>query len=453
MTFSVDPRGRGRRLAAALLFGGLVTTGSMNVVAAAEPQATLSFDQALVAAQQRSRQLPAQAAAAQAAREMARAAAQRPDPTLTFGVSNLPVNGPDALSLTRDFMTMRSVGVMQEFTRSAKLGARAAKFEREADSADAAGSLALAELRRDTALAWLERHFQQRQRELLRSLRSEAALQVDASDAAFRGGRSALTDGFMARSALALIDDRLLQSEQQIKVATTRLARWVGALAELPMGELPGDEAGKQPRWAVLNIDPAALETALDTALDHHPGLALAAGAQAVADAEVELARRNALADWSVALMVSQRGPAYSNMVSVNVSVPLQLDRSNRQDRELSAKLALAGERRDEREELRREHRAQVRVDAQAWQGLRERLAAYDAALLPLATQRTQATIAAYRGGTGALSAVLDARRNEIETRLDRLRLEGDMASRWAQLEFLLPPLQPQPLLMPRKDQ
>ena len=419
----------------------------MSIVAAAEPQATLSFDQALVAAQQRSRQLPAQAAAAQAAREMAQAAAQRPDPTLTFGVNNLPVNGPDALSLTRDFMTMRSVGVMQEFTRSAKLGARAAKFEREADSADAAGSLALAELRRDTALAWLERHFQQRQRELLRSLRSEAALQVDASDAAFRGGRSALTDGFMARSALALIDDRLLQSEQQIKVATTRLARWVGALADLPLGELTRDGSSKLPRWAVLNIDPAALDTALETALDsalaHHPGLALAAGAQAVANAEVELARRNALADWSVALMFSQRGPAYSNMVSVNVSVPLQLDRSHRQDRELGAKLALAGQRRDEGEERRREHRAQVRVDAQAWQGLRERLAAYDAALLPLATQRTQATIAAYRGGTGALSAVLDARRNEIETRLDRLRLEGDMASRWAQLEFLLPPLQP----------
>ena len=33
--------------------------------------------------------------------------------------------------------------------------------------------------------------------------------------------------------------------------------------------------------------------------------------------------------------MYSQRGPAYSNMVSLNVSLPLPWDRKNRQDREL----------------------------------------------------------------------------------------------------------------------
>ena len=38
--------------------------------------------------------------------------------------SNLPINGEDRFSLTQDFMTMRSVGVMQEITRSDKLKAR-----------------------------------------------------------------------------------------------------------------------------------------------------------------------------------------------------------------------------------------------------------------------------------------------------------------------------------------
>ena len=38
--------------------------------------------------------------------------------------------------------------------------------------------------------------------------------------------------------------------------------------------------------------------------------------------------------------MFSQRGSAYSNMVSLNVSVPLQWDQKNRQDRELAARLA-----------------------------------------------------------------------------------------------------------------
>ena len=78
---------------------------SVNIQA----QPTLTLDQALRAAQDRSRQLVAQDAAAAGWREMAVSAGQRPDPTLKVGVNNLPIDGPDRLSLTRDFMTMRSV--------------------------------------------------------------------------------------------------------------------------------------------------------------------------------------------------------------------------------------------------------------------------------------------------------------------------------------------------------
>ena len=98
--------------------------------------ATLNFDDALQLAEARSRQLPAQRAAAAAARDMAIAAGQRPDPVLRASVDNLPVNGPDRFSATADFMTMRSIGLTQEWTRSDKLQARAARYEREADVAD-----------------------------------------------------------------------------------------------------------------------------------------------------------------------------------------------------------------------------------------------------------------------------------------------------------------------------
>jgi hypothetical protein len=81
-------------------------------------QAPLTLREAQHRAVERSRQLVAQDSAIAASREMAVAAGQLPDPVATLGVNNLPVNGPDAGSLTRDFMTMTSVGVMQEFTRA-----------------------------------------------------------------------------------------------------------------------------------------------------------------------------------------------------------------------------------------------------------------------------------------------------------------------------------------------
>jgi outer membrane protein TolC len=393
----------------------------------ARAESALTLDAAQQLARDRSRQLPAQDAAADAARQLAVAAGQRPDPTLKAGINNLPIDGPDRFSPTRDFMTMRSVGVMQELTRGSKLNARAARFEREAEVAEANRALALTQLQRDTAVAWLDRFHQERMREVLASQRDEARLQIDAADAAYRGGRGAQADVFAARAAVALIEDRIAHNEQQIATARTQLARWIGAAATDPLSAAPAME--------VVSFHPDELETRLA----HHPDIAVMLKREDVAQAEVDLARANQKTDASVELMYSQRGPGYSNMVSVNVAIPLQWDQKNRQDRELAARLAVLEQVRAEREEATRMHVAELLAMWQAWQGNRERLARYDNSILPLATERTRASVAAYRGSTGSLAAVLEARRNEIDTRMDRLRIEMDTARLWAQLNYLIP--------------
>ncbi len=416
---SRSPRDWVARSALALLMGVL----SPGVPA----QPTLSLDHALRLAQDRSRQLSAQEFAAVAAREMSAAAGRLPDPTLRAGVNNLPVDGADRFSLTRDFMTMRSVAVMQELTRDDKRKARSARFDREAELAEAGRAAVLADLRRDTAMAWLDRHFQQRMRELLREQRTEATLQIEAAEAAYRGGRGTQAEVFAARSAVAQIDNRLRETELQVASARTRLARWVGAAADQDLAAPPALEAAP--------LDVASLEARLG----HHPQITVLARQEAVARADVELATSSRRADWSVELMFSQRGSAFSNMVSVNVSVPLQWDLKNRQDREVAARSALAEQVRAQREETTREHAAETRIWLLQWQSSRERLAQYDSALIPLATERTRAALAAYRGASSPLAAVLEARRMEIDTRMERLRLEMEAAGLWARLEYLIP--------------
>ncbi|MEJ7687887.1 MAG: TolC family protein [Variovorax sp.] len=392
----------------------------------ANAQPSLTLDSALQIAQQRSRQLSAQDYAASASRDMAVAAGQLPDPTLKAGIVDLPVNGPDRFSLTRDFMTMRSIGVMQEFTRSDKREARSARFQREAEVAEAGRAVALANLQRDTAAAWLERHYQERVRAVLVTQRDEAALQVEGADVAYRGARGSQADVFAARSQAAVIEDRILLSDRQIATASTKLARWVGEAAKL--------ELGLTPNLATLPLDASRLEVEIA----EHPQIAMLTRQEEFARAEAEVARSNKRSDWSVELMYSQRGPSYSNMVSLNVSIPLQVDPANRQNRELAAKLALADQVHDQREEAVRERLAQVRSWLQEWQNNRDRLMHYDSRLVPLAAERTRAAMASYRGG-GLLGDVLEARRMELDTRLERLRLEMETASLWAQLSYLVP--------------
>ena len=421
-TVSLRPRRNAWRLSArwAPVLAAFATTVGLQVQA----QQVLTLDQALQLAQQRSQQLTAQDAGAAAARAMAIAAGQLPDPTLKAGITDLPVGGPDRYNAK---MTTRTVAVMQELTRGDKLRARSARFDREAETAEAARALALANLRRDTASAWLDRYFQERLLEVLRGQRAEAGLQIDAADAAYRGGRGAQADAFAARSMVALIDDRIRQAELQIATAKTRLARWVGDPAHQPLGQPPG--------LVVVGLASGNLESRLA----RHPEIALMLSQEAMARAEAGIAQSNQRPDWSVELMFSQRGQGDSNMVSVNVSIPLQLDRRNRQDRELAAKLALVEQVRAQREEATRERLAEARNWLQEWHSGRDRLAHYDSSLLPLAGERTRAALAAYRGGAGPLGAVLEARRMEIDTRIDRLRLEMDTAALWARLEFLIP--------------
>ncbi len=406
----------------------LLALGVAFVGLHAQGQHALTLEQALQLAQERSRQLVAQDAAASASREMARASGQLPDPVLKAALTNLPINGADRFSLTRDFMTMRSLGVMQEFTREGKLLARTARFTREADAAMAGRAVALAALRRDTALAWLDRHYKERILDLLQAQRAEAALQIEAADAAYRGGRGSQADMFSARSADAQIDDRIRQVELQVATAKTRLVRWVGPQADQALAPPPS--------LAAVSLQAHGLESSLE----HHPELALMAKQEDMARAEIDVAMSNKQADWSLELMYSQRGPAYSNMVSINFAIPLQLDPQERQDREVTAKSAMAEQMRALREETTREHVAETRTWLQEWQSNRDRLAHYDSALIPLAGERTRATLAAYRGGSGPLAAVLEARRMEIDMRVDRLRLETETASLWARLEYLLPP-------------
>jgi outer membrane protein TolC len=390
-------------------------------------QGTLTLQEAQRRAVERSRQLAAQDAAVLASREMAVAAAQLPDPVATLGIDNVPVDGPDAFSVTRDFMTMRRVGLMQEFTRLDKRNARAARFQREADQAAAEKAVMMAAIQRDTALAWLDRHYAEAMAALLAEQLREARAEIDAAEGAYRAGKGTLSDVLMAKSALVALDDRDSELARRVTTARIMLARWVGDGADAPL-------------TGSVNIDSIRLNLrTLDSDLEHHPAVAALATREALAAADVGVAQANRHADWSIGLMYSLRGAPYSNMVSVNVSVPLQWDRPHRQDREVAAKLALREQVHAERDDELRATVAEVRAMIAEWEGSRVRRDRIRDELAPLAADRALATSAAYRGGKSSLTEVLLARRNEIDVRMQVLQLEAEAARLWARLNFLLP--------------
>ena len=407
----------------------LIALAALTIIAVpvrgADAPLTLAEAQRL--AVERSRMLAGQDSAVAASREMAVAAGRLPDPMLKLGIDNLPVDTSDRFSLTRDFMTMRQIGVMQEITRSDKRQARADRFEREAEKTLAERQATIAAIRRDTALAWLDRYYAEAMATVVAEQSRDAHTEIEAAEGAYRAGRGNLADVLAARASLVGLDDRASEVGRKARVARIALARWIGNNADAPL-------AGK-PTIDAIRLDSSTLETDIV----HHPELAVLAKKEDVAAAEVRVAQANKKPDWSVEVMYSQRGPAYSNLISVGVSVPLQWDQRNRQDREIAAKLAVLDQARAEREEMVRAHTAEVRAMIAEWENNRERRSRYERELLPLAAERTQATLGAYRGAKASLTDVLLARRNEVDVRMQVLQLEMDTARLWAQLNFLVP--------------
>ena len=104
--------------------------------AALAAPAPLTLEEAVRIAQSRSAQLEAQRASAEASASLVGPASQNPDPKLIVGVENVPVESANKWSLTQSDMTMRRIGVMQDFVRGEKrelMGERAqAEARREA---------------------------------------------------------------------------------------------------------------------------------------------------------------------------------------------------------------------------------------------------------------------------------------------------------------------------------
>jgi outer membrane protein TolC len=392
---------------------------SLLSASAAAQSPRLTFDDALRRASEDSPALRAQQATASAARERAVAAAQLPDAVLRVGVANLPIDGADRFSLTRDFMTMRNIGIAREFTREDKRRARAAGFEAEAGVAMAQRDERQATLRQATALAWFERFDLERLHDLLTRQHEQNRLAVDAAEAAYRGGRSTLADVLAARTELATHADRMAGVQARIAQSQVMLERYVGAdAARWVLGERPDVRSTARP----------------NVSIDATPMLATLSRDIARAEADVAAARSERRADWSAELMFSQRGPQYSNMVSVTLSVPLAMSSADRQDREVAARTAALERARAEQEEARREQRARRAALETEWRGALDRGAQLDKELLPLAEERTRLALSAYRAGNGTLAALFEARRAELSARIDRLQLDTDAARAWAQL-------------------
>ncbi|MEO8299271.1 MAG: TolC family protein [Burkholderiales bacterium] len=400
---------------------------SMALVALCLPlaaHADLGFDDATRLALDQAPSLLAQAHAVAGAQAAQPAAATLPDPRLTLGIDNLPVSGADRFRLTRDFMTMQRIGLMQEVPNRAKRDARAAGAEARVVRERAQLAVARLAVRREAALAWLAVHFAEARAAQLGSLERENQLLQDTLNARIAAGKAMPAERTMARQEALVLADRRDELVRDIAAARAVLRRWVGQRGDEPL-------AGEPPAPA---LQPDEVRADLHRHAEIEPYEAM----QAQARAEIGEAEAERRGDWAWEVVYSRRGAQYGDMVSLQVAMDLPWQRAQRQQPQVLAKLRELERLDAEREDLLRQHRAEVEAQLAELQALESQRTRLQAAALPLADERVALALAGYQSGRGDLAAVLAARRDAIETRLRLTTLDAQRLALRVRLTTLI---------------
>lgn len=382
----------------------------------------LSFNDALALALRSTPTLAANAAQENAARAAAIPAGELPDPKLAVAIDNLPINTSDRFSLSRDSMTARRIGIMQEFPNQDKRAARAALAQGQVAMAEAQTQITRLTVLRETALAWIARDTVEQQLARIEALLAENRLLDVAVRARLAGGKGMASEVIAPRQEAAEIAERreVLQARREQAIAA--LKRWIGPMAQMPL-------QGRAPDWPIVH------ET-LVHGLQHHPELAAFVSKESVLNAEVAEAQAEKKSDWAMEFSYQQRGPQYSDMVSLQVSFDLRLFSAKRQDPKIAAKRAERMGLDAEREAALREHVALLETDLAEYQRLTQAMQRQRELLLPLADEKLNLVMADWRGNKGGLTDVIAARRERIDAELKLIQLSGERSQVAARLHY-----------------
>ncbi|MDB5861744.1 MAG: transporter [Ramlibacter sp.] len=379
--------------------------------------APLTLDEALQLASQRSETAHSARAGVAGASEASRAAGQLPDPVLGVSLENLPVTGPDRFSSTRDSMTMKRIGISQEWVsaekRSLRTAAATAAVAREA----AVLAVASADTRLQTALAYIDAYYAAEALRLSVLNEGHAREAMEAAKVRLASGGGAAQDVLGLSSAQGMAEDETADLRQQLASFRINLSRWIGRpaeeLAAPAMAKVPGEQAY----------------------VDASPGVVARMRDIEVARQQAAVAASNRHPNWTWQAAYGQR-TGYSDLVTVGVNIPLTIAPAARQDRETASKQALVEKAEADLAEATRAAQADYRQLASEEQHHTHRIAQYRGAVLVPAVQRTAAATAAYGSNQASLVLVFEARHAELEARRKLLNLQRELARMRAQLAY-----------------
>lgn len=351
-----------------------------------------------------------------------------PDPTLRFGVANVPV---DTFDLDQEQMTQVKVGFVQNFPRGDVLAIKQKQTQYLSKSAFAMASDAQLKILRDVRIAYLNLYYEVSAYQVIRQTRKLFSELVKITQSNYAAGRVNQQDVILAGLELSRLDDRSTKIQAREESYRAQLAQWIGDIAWRRISpDLPVLPALQE------NID-------LNAVIPKHP-LIRAENAKVNASKQMTaMARQEYKPGWSLLLDYGFRsgnnpdGSARPDFATAMVSLDIPLFTGNRQDKTVASneyKIVAARYSKDDKLRKLKQH---YEKNYHLWQRLGERENLYKNSLLTAAKNNSKASLKAYQSGVSEFNTLMRAQITELDVRLEDMRIRVERAVAQAELLYI----------------
>ena len=337
----------------------------------------------------------------QAAQSRISPAAALDDPMLEAGFVNVPV---PSLSLNREDMTMKMIGITQRLPYPGKRALRREMAEKEAEAADNSLRELVNKVRREVKVAYYDLALIDESQRLthknLQVLEQFSAI----AESRYSVGQTSQADVLKAQTQRARMQEELIKLDRERPMAEAELARALGR---------PGAAPALEPvplRLQEATLDLGALRAA---ARVNRPQL-LAQKSMIDRNAKaLDMARKEYYPDIDLRFSYGQRdtfeGMKRDDMITFTVAINLPVWRGSKREPRVAEAQAMRDQASSMYEAKANETEAMLRQQVAAAEQSLKSARLYESAILPQARLTSDASLSAYRVGRVDFLTLLDS--------------------------------------------
>jgi cobalt-zinc-cadmium efflux system outer membrane protein len=375
-------------------------------------------------------EIAAARAESDAARQRIAPAAALEDPMLEVGV----VNAPLPLSLRRDDMTMKMLGLSQKLPYPGKRELRRDVAVADATSVAHALDETVNRVLRDVRVTYEELRLTVTSQRLVTDSLETVRQLVAISQARYAVGQATQSDALQAQTQAIRMQQDLLRLGQEEQMRRSELRRLLGRRDE--------EAALIVPTRATLLALPGTPAALMKAGQDQRPQLQSLAALVDKSERELALARREYYPDFDVRLGYGQRertleGLPRDDMVTLTVAVNLPLWRKSRLAPRVAEAKAMRTQAASMAESQRLETQAMLERELAAERQQRDSATLYRSTLMPQTDAAFESALAAYRVGRVDVTTLLEARMRVYEAALGEAEAIAGHNKAVAEIDFL----------------